>query len=155
MDFLTKPILEGLPLEFRPWEMLYIIAIILILRFTLDKLLYQPVLGVLAERAKRIEEGRKAQLGSDSELAAKEREIEERLTAARVEALSKLDSARAEAGEKRSVAVDAARDTAAKTLADAEAALEKAQAEVGRELEAGQEGLARSIASRLLGRGVA
>ena len=49
MDFLTKPVFEGMPLEMMPWQVLYVIVLFLILVATLNHLLYKPVLAVIEE----------------------------------------------------------------------------------------------------------
>lgn len=155
MEALKTVVFDGLPISFVPWQVLYVMALFVVLVFVLNRTLLRPVMATLDERKRRIEEGRGAAGDSSERIAEREQTIVERLAKARSEAVARLDVAKKEAEAVREAEVQAAREEADAQLAKATEALESSAAEAGRSLEAEAEHFGRRIASRLLGREVA
>lgn len=154
-DFLTKTLFEGLPLEFTPWEILYVMALVVALVFILNRFLFQPVLAILEERERQVRAGQGAADESEQAIADRERAVSQALAKARLEAVAKLDQAKSAAEEARGAKLEAARSDAESKVAAASEALAAARAEAEKALRAEAETLARRIASRLVGREVA
>lgn len=155
MEALKKTILEGLPIEFQPWQVLFVMALFVVLVPLLDRLLYRRIFAVLDERRERIEKGQSAADESEQRIAEKERQVSEKLARARTDAVARLDAAKKEAEAVRSTRVGEARDEADARLAQAREAVEKAAEQAAGELRSQAGMLSRRIASRLLGREVA
>ena len=155
MEALKTTVFDGLPISFQPWQVLFVMALFVVLVFLLDRLLYRPVMKVLDERSERIEGGRSAADDSTQRIAEKERAITERLSKARIDAVSRLDAAKKEAEAVRTGQVGDAREKAEARLEEAQQAVAKAADAASSQLKADAEMLGRRIASRLLGREVA
>jgi F-type H+-transporting ATPase subunit b len=130
------------------------IANFLVLIVVLNRVLYQPLLRVLEERRRRTE-GILAQVETVEEQAAgMVASYEAEIAVAHSEARSLVQerAGQAEAEGQRIVAEAKARSEA--ELADAEKALEQRRAELAAELVEEVDGLARTIAGKVLGRPV-
>ena len=155
MEALKRVFFDGLPIAFQPWQVLYVMALFLVLVFVLNRLLYSPVLAVLTERAKRIEEGRGAADESTRRIAEKERQVGEKLARARTDSVQRLDAAKTAAEDVRSSQLGTARGEAQERVEKARAVLDEEAAEAERQLAAEAHHVGTRIASRLLGREVA
>jgi F-type H+-transporting ATPase subunit b len=155
MEALKQTVFDGLPISFVPWQVLYVIALIALLTFVLNRLLIRPVLAVLAEREARVRAGHDAADDTAERLDAKQREVTERLARARTEAVARLDAAKKQAEAARHAEVDAARQRAEERVEEARTSLAGEAERAQTELSAQAEHFGRRIASRLLGREVA
>ena len=153
MDFLKQQVFQGLPLEFIVWQFVYIVSLFLLLVFVLNQLLYKPVLAVLDERGRRIDERRGASDDSDRAVDEKQAEIMERLARARTEAIAGVNAAKAEAESVRAGRVDEARAKVDARMAKATEELDGQRASAESQLTASAETLGREIVERLLHRG--
>lgn len=155
MEALKRVVFDGLPIAFQPWQVLYVMALFVVLVLVLNRLLYAPVLAVLTERAKRIEESRGAADESSRRIIEKERQIGEKLARARTDSVQRLDAAKTAAEEVRSSQLGTARGEAHERVEKARGILEKEAAEAEKQLVAEAHHVGTRIASRLLGREVA
>lgn len=153
-ELLTAQIEAG-PMKLVTWEILYVIVLVLVLSWILNRFLFQPVLAVLDERGRRISQAAGTHEDVLQEVEAKTRERADRLAAARRDALDRVEKAKGEAEKRRRDAVAAAREQAEGQLAAAQARVEGASREAEAELRRQGEGLARQVASAVLGREVA
>ncbi len=130
------------------------IVIFLTLIFILNRILFRPLLEVQAEREKRTA-GRKAeagkQLAHQSDLF---RRYHETIRNARLEGYRLQEQARSEALKRRAEALDRARIKAEELTRESRESLREqvraAREQIGREAD----GMARSIAERILGKPV-
>ena len=155
LDILPSGIDSVNPLEWRPFLMIGIVAIIFVLSKLLNRVVFEPLVKVLEERENRIDgaRNRAADLARDADALLQRYE-----TAVR--------EARARAGHDRRGRIDEARRGYQAAI---QAARESADAEIGRArsevstavnaartlLEQDAQGLARELAERLLGRSLA
>lgn len=122
----------------------------LIIIFVLTKLLYQPILRMLAKRKKEIEEGlaltEKLRL-EEEKLAAKREQV---LDAARKEGQKLIDEARGQAAEAEKEIVAEAHVQAEEIIKRARAETERLRGEMEKDLRTNAVALATAMARKLL-----
>jgi F-type H+-transporting ATPase subunit b len=153
MDFLTAHAEFG-PIRLVVWEILYVIALLLVLSFVLDAILYRPVLRVLAERQRRLDDARNAQEGALRTLEEKTRAHAEAIAAARREAVVRMEAARAESEGAHRDKVQEAKRTAEGRVSIARDVITKTSNKAEQELRGSARDMGRRIASQVLGREV-
>ena len=124
----------------------------IVLMVVLNKILYKPILGILAKRAERVEDLQGEILRFETEAKARQAELEQSVREAGARAKKTLDEARA-----RAQAVGAEQLAARRAVADADKkkAIESARADVetARKALGEQTGdFARAMAEKILGR---
>ena len=70
-SFLTEPLFSEGPIHLVPWRVLYVIVLVLVLKTILNRLLFQPILAVMADRQRRLDDARAAQEAAVAGLEAK------------------------------------------------------------------------------------
>jgi len=146
---------EAGPIKLMAWEVAYLIVMVLVLSFVLDRLLFRPVLGVLDARKKRLETAAAERDAALKGLETAARTHAEKIGAARREAMQALATAKAEGEGVRQQELDAARKTAEGRIQVAQEAVGKVARKAEHELRMSAGEMARKIASALLGRAVA
>lgn len=143
---------EGLELVPEPSRLIALLVLFVLLVPVLDRLLFRPLLAVLAERDQRIEGARTRASELSRRAAALVAQHDEALRQAREASQREHMSAVDEARRAHQVAIGEARGAAERQLA-------ATRAEVGAALDAARAGLrseaeplAREVAARLLGR---
>jgi F0F1-type ATP synthase membrane subunit b/b' len=132
-----------------------IMALVFALVLVLKSLFFEPLARTMETRQERIDRAARAWNEAQKTIRAASAEVTAAVTEARNEGYGLLDRARAEALEKARAELDASREDAQTQLGDARKQLAEASDRAVRELEAQAESLARSLASRILGRDVA
>ena len=143
------------PVPFRVWEVIYVLVLIQVLAVILDRLLFRPIMGVLDERKRRLDQASAARERALASLEEKTKQHADRLMQARREALKQIDAARQEAEAARKGQLDEARGTAEGQIAMAREAVAKAARKAEHELRMSAMQLGRQIAQAVLGREVA
>jgi len=127
----------------------------LLLMFILNKILYQPILKVLEEREKKIGDGQQ----EVKELAAQGNHLvatyNEKLQAAKVEAMSGKANARKQAVEQVNVVIQEARGKAEQVILQVRQQVASEIEAAKKELEPELASMAATIAEQVLGRKVA
>jgi len=100
-------------------SILWVIAIVLVLSVILDRLLFRPILRVIAERERRIGSARQLAEESAAKAEAATAQFEERTAAARAEVYRQMDDMRRAALERRAELVARTRQETATALAEA------------------------------------
>jgi F-type H+-transporting ATPase subunit b len=147
--------IEAGPIHLVMWEVLYFLALLLLVSWLLDRWLFQPILGVLAQRQARIDQAAGAQDGMLARIDELSRQQAERLGVARRGAVDRVAAAKAKAEGERAAQVARARERAEHRMKEAEASVQKAARDAERALTADTKDLAQRIAAQLLGREVA
>ena len=132
-----------------------IMALVFALVLVLKSLFFEPLARTMETRRERIDRAARAWDEAQKTIRAASSEVTTAVTAARNEGYGLLDRARAEALAMARAGLDASREDAQKQLGEAKKELAEASDRAVRELEAQAETLARSLASRILGREVA
>jgi F0F1-type ATP synthase membrane subunit b/b' len=132
-----------------------IMALVFALVLALKSLFFEPLARTMEARADRIDRAARAWDEAQSTIRAASAEVAAAVTAARSEGYGLLDRARSEALAKARETLDSSREEAQKQLNDAKKDLAQVTNRAVGELEAQAETLARSLASRILGRDVA
>ena len=143
------------PIKLVTWEVLYVIVLLLVLSRILDAALFQPVMKVLDERKRVLDEARKAQELSLATLEERTRKYALEVAAARRDAQQRLEAARREAEALGKVQTDEAAHTAQGQVAIARDIVERATRQAETELRGKVGEMARLIAARVLDRDVA
>jgi F-type H+-transporting ATPase subunit b len=130
-------------------------VIVLVVLATIGPVLLNPMLAVLDLREKSIAGARHegAQLLADT--AAKEKQLEEKLEAARRQALAERQKLIGEAKDAERQLLDRARAEAQTSLESARGKLRQSQQTAKTSLEGNAKGLAQQIASKILSREIA
>ena len=143
------------PINVVVWEVLYVIVLVLVLKAVLNRLLFQPILAVMGERQRRLEEAKGSQDDTLRAIDQKLRAHAERVADARRQALAKIESAKAESEARRKVQVDEARAQADARMTEARSKMTSWVASAETDLRQRAATLARTIATQVLGREVA
>ncbi len=130
-------------------------ALVFALVLVLKALFFEPLAQTMESRKERIDRGARAWDDAQATLRAASTEIAAAVTAARNEGYGLLDRSRAEALAKARAELDSSRDEVQNQLKEAKRELSDASNRAVRELEMQADTLARSLASRILGRDVA
>jgi F-type H+-transporting ATPase subunit b len=146
---------EAGPIHVVAWEVLYLLVLVLVVSFVLNRLLFRPVLAVLARRQAEVDGAVAAQDGLLARVDQLAREQAARLAAARREAVERVEAAKAAAEARRAADVARAREAADDSLALAETRVREAAETAERALRTDVAALAKLIAARVLGREVA
>ena len=125
-----------------------------ILLYLLNRFLYKPVLGVLDERKKRIEEPIKDAEALDIEVESGFADYEKGLKEATASAQEDRSAVRQEATETERALLDEARKKANAELASLREELQKSKADAIAELKGEAPALTKGIAEKLMGRAV-
>jgi len=146
---------EAGPIHVVMWEVLYLLVLVLVLSWLLNRWLFQPILGVLDARKKRIDDAAGAQDDMLARIDEMSRAQAERLAEARRAAVERVESAKAAAEGKRAEEVAHARDQAEHRIEEAQGRVDAAAASAEKDLRRDVALLAKRIASQVLGREVA
>jgi F-type H+-transporting ATPase subunit b len=133
-------------------SVVFVILFVLLLTIVLDRLLFKPILRVIAQREGAIRSARELAERSAAEARAATAEFEQKTTAARAEIYRQMDEMRRVALEERAQIVSKTRAEAEAEIAAAGAKLEADADEVRRRLAADAEALGAAAADRILGR---
>lgn len=132
-----------------------IMALVFALVLVLRNLFFEPLARTMETRQERIDRAARAWDDAQKTIRTASSEVTAAVTAARNEGYGLLDRARAEAMTRARADLDLSREDAQKQLGEAKKELAEASDRAVRELEVQAETLARSLASRILGRDVA
>ena len=143
------------PIRVVVWEVLYVIVLVLVLKTVLNRLLFQPILAVMGERQRRLEEAKGSQDDTLRAIDQKLRAHAERVADARRQALAKIESAKADSEARRKAQVDEARAQADARTTEARSKITSWVASAETDLRQRAATLARTIATQVLGREVA
>jgi F0F1-type ATP synthase membrane subunit b/b' len=132
-----------------------IMALVFVLVLVLKNSFFEPLARTMETRKERIDRAAHAWDEAQKTIRAAAAEVTGAVTAARSEGYGLLDRARTEAQAHAKAKLDSSREEAQKELADAKRELAETSDRVVRKLEGQADALARSIASRILGRDVA
>jgi F-type H+-transporting ATPase subunit b len=133
-------------------SVLWVIFFVLLLTVILDRLLFKPILRVMAERERAITSARELAERSASEARAASEEFERKTTAARAEVYRQMDEMRRAALTERADILSRTRADAEAEIASATAQLEAEVDRARRTLTAEAEALGTAAAERILGR---
>lgn len=134
---------------------LIIMALVFALVLVMKNLFFEPLARAMETREERIDRAARAWDEAQSRIRAAGAEVAAAVASARNEGYGELDRARAEALAKARAELDASREGTEEQLKQAKEEIARAAAAAARELESEADGLARSLASRILGRDVA
>jgi F0F1-type ATP synthase membrane subunit b/b' len=134
---------------------LVIMALVFALVLVLKSLFFEPLARTMETRNERIDRAARAWDEAQSTIRAASAEVAAAVSSARNEGYGLLDRARTEALAKARETLDSSREEVQIQLNEAKKDLADASNRAVRELEAQAEALARSLASRILGRDVA
>ncbi|HDP26055.1 MAG TPA: hypothetical protein ENN34_11510 [Deltaproteobacteria bacterium] len=137
------------------WTFLVQVVNFLVLMFILNRLLYKPVLKVLDERDERIVGGQQKAKQLTEDRAAFFHEYEQKLYAAKVDAVSAKNVAINQAVEEANAIIEASRKKADGLIHEMQLEMAREMARVKKELEPELGSMAASIAQQILGRKVA
>lgn len=132
-----------------------VMALVFALVLVLKNLFFEPLARTMESRQGRIDRAARAWEEAQSTIRAASAEVTAAVTAARSEGYGLLDRARTDALVKARAELDSSREEAQAQLNQAKKELAEASNRAVGELEAQAETLARSLASRILGRDVA
>jgi F-type H+-transporting ATPase subunit b len=130
----------------------FVIFFVLLLTVVLDRLLFKPILRVIAQREDALRSARELAERSAAEARAATAEFEQQTSAARAEIYRQMDEMRRVALEERAQIVAQTRTEAEAEIAAASAKLQADATEVRRRLAADAEALGAAAADRILGR---
>ncbi len=138
-------------LNYTVWiQMANFLVLILMLNF----LLFKPVLKIIEERNKKIEESREGIKSLDETIERKMAQYEERIRQARAEAALQRDAVTEEGTEQSKVIIGKVRDDLSKKLEDFKAQLQKETDAARGSLREQTRTIAAEISEKVLGRGV-
>jgi F0F1-type ATP synthase membrane subunit b/b' len=132
-----------------------IMGLVFALVLAMKTLFFEPLARTMEARRDRIEKAARAWEEAQNSIRSATAEVAAAVGAARNEGYGLLDRARSEAQAKARQELDSARDAAQSQLTEAKKELAEASDQAVRELEGQADALARSLASRVLGRDVA
>ncbi|HUR81886.1 MAG TPA: hypothetical protein VM733_14060 [Thermoanaerobaculia bacterium] len=133
-------------------SVLWVIFFVLLLTMLLNRLLFKPVLRVMAERERAITSARELAERSASEARVAAAEFEEKTRAARADLYRQMDEMRREATDTRVAMLAETRAEAEAQIAAASATLSTEAADARRRLAADADALGSAVAERILGR---
>jgi F-type H+-transporting ATPase subunit b len=135
-------------------SVLWVIALVLVLTFVLDRFLFRPITRVMLERARRIESAEELAETSAAQAEAAAREFEDKTTAARTELYRQMDDVRREALRRRTELLAATRKETETAIAEASARVQAEAADARTRLAREVDALGAAVAERLLGQKV-
>jgi F-type H+-transporting ATPase subunit b len=130
----------------------WVIAFVLLLTAVLNRLLFKPVLRVMAERERAIASARSLAEQSATQARAATAEFEQKTREARAELYRQMDEMRRAATNTRTQVIAETRAEAEAEVASASARLRAEADEARRTLAADAEALGAEVAERILGR---
>ena len=133
-------------------SVLWVIFFVLLLTFLLNRLLYKPILRVMAERERAIVSARELAERSANEARLATAEFEQKTAEARAELYRQMDEMRRTAMNERAEIMTRTRAEAEAEIAAASAKLTAQTEEARRTLSAEADALGATIADRILGR---
>ena len=133
-------------------SVLWVIFFVLLLTVVLDRLLFRPVLRVMAEREQAIRSARDLAERSANEARLASAEFEKKTGEARAELYRQMDEMRRSAMNERAEILARTRAEAESEIAAASAKLAAEAAEARRRLSADADALGAAVAERILGR---
>ena len=135
-------------------SVLWVIFFVLLITTLVNVLLFKPLLAVMQKREGAVKSARDLAESAAARAEQASTEFEARTKAARDEVYQQMDAARRTAEAQRTTLLDAAREQAAAQAARAAAELEAETAAARARIDRDVEGLAETIATRVLGRTV-
>jgi F-type H+-transporting ATPase subunit b len=130
----------------------WVVGLLLVLAVILDRLVFRPVLRVIAQREEAVTSARKLADQAADEARRAGEEFEKKTQVARSEIYRQMDDMRRAALEERAALVAETRKEAELALTDARATLAQDVAAARARLDADAEALAADAAARILGR---
>jgi F0F1-type ATP synthase membrane subunit b/b' len=134
---------------------LIIMALVFALVLVMKTLFFEPLARTMETRQERVDRAARAWDEAQSDIRSASAEVTAAVAKVRNEGYGELDRARTEALAKARVELDSNRVKTQSELDGAKGEIAEASARAVRELESQADGLARSLASRILGRDVA
>lgn len=133
-------------------SVVWVIFFVLLLTVVLDRLLFKPVLRVMAERERAISSARELAERAANEARAATAEFERKTGEARAELYRQMDDMRRTAMDERARIMARTRAEAEAEIAAASAKLKAEAEEARRRLAAEADALGAAVAERILGR---
>lgn len=133
-------------------SVIWVIFFVLLLTVVLDRLLFKPVLRVIAERERAIRSARELAERSASEARLASAEFEKKTGEARAELYRQMDEMRRTAMNERAEIMARTRAEAEAEIAAASARLAAEAEDARRRLSAEADALGAAVAERILGR---
>jgi F-type H+-transporting ATPase subunit b len=133
-------------------SVVWVIFFVLLLTVVLDRLLFKPLLRVMAERQRAITSARELAERSANEARLAVAEFDRKTSEARAELYKQMDEMRRTALDERSAILSRTRAEAEAEIAAASARLQAEADEARRRLSADAEVLGGAVAERILGR---
>jgi F-type H+-transporting ATPase subunit b len=133
-------------------SVVWVIFFVLLLTVVLDRLLFKPLLRVMAERQWAITSARELAERSANEARLAVAEFDRKTSEARAELYKQMDEMRRTALDERSAILSRTRAEAEAEIAAASARLQSEAEEARRRLSADAEVLGGAVAERILGR---
>lgn len=133
-------------------SVVWVIFFVLLLTVVLDRLLFKPVLRVMAERERAISSARELAERAANEARAATAEFEQKTGEARAELYRQMDDMRRTAMDERARIMARTRAEAEAEIAAASAKLKAEAEEARRRLAAEADALGAAVAERILGR---
>ena len=131
---------------------LWVVVLIIVLAFILDRLVFRPVLGVIKKREEAVTSARLLAERATEEARQAGEEFERKTAAARAEVYRQMDEMRRAGLEERTALVEATRREAEQALAEARAQLHDDVEAARARLDQDADALANEAAGRILGR---
>ena len=133
-------------------SILWVVVFVLILAFSLNTLIFRPILAVIKKREDAVASARALAERATDEARRATEEFERKTAEARADVYRQMDEMRRSALEERTALIDATRTEAERALAEARAKLD-ADVQVARaRLDADADAIAADAAARILGR---
>jgi F-type H+-transporting ATPase subunit b len=133
-------------------SVVWVIFFVLLLTAILNRLLYKPLLRVMAERQRAISSARELAERSATEARRASEEFDRKTGEARAELYKQMDEMRRTAMDERAAIMARTRAEAESEIAAASAKLQAEADEARRRLSADAESLGAAVAERILGR---
>ncbi len=133
-------------------SVVWVIFFVLLMTVVLDRLLFKPVLRVIAERERAIGSARELAERAAAEAKAATAELDRKTAEARAELYKQMDDMRRTAMDERARILTETRAEAESEIAAASATLAAEAEEARRRLAADAETLGAAVAERILGR---
>ena len=133
-------------------SVVWVIFFVLLLTVVLDRLLFKPLLRVVAERQRAISSARELAERSANEARLAAGEFDRKTTEARAELYRQMDEMRRTALDERAAIMARTREEAEAEIAAASARLQAEADEARRRLSADADALGAAVAERILGR---
>lgn len=133
-------------------SVIWVIVFVLLLTVVLERLLFKPLLRVMAERQRAITSARELAERSANEARLAVAEFDRKTGEARAELYKQMDEMRRTAMDERAAIVTRTRAEADAEIAAASARLQAEAEEARRRLSADADALGAAVADRILGR---